>query len=98
MNGGQFSSDEYLVVTDPDGVNMSQQQYREPPPYPGHSRQLQNTPGKVAHCLLKYMHYMPLFQLSVKCIDCGKTKTPPPFPFFKYLIVICDVDIVCIVW
>lgn len=45
MNGGQFSSDEYLVVTDPDGVNMSQQQYREPPPYPGHSRQLQNTPG-----------------------------------------------------
>lgn len=55
-NGGQFSSDEYLVVTDPDGVNMSQQQYREPPPYPGHSRQLQNTPGKVAHCLLKYMH------------------------------------------
>lgn len=56
MNGGQFSSDEYLVVTDPDGVNMSQQQYREPPPYPGHSRQLQNTPGNAAHCLLKYMH------------------------------------------
>lgn len=44
MNG-QYSSDEYLVVTDPEGVTMSQQQYREPPPYPGHSRQLQNTPG-----------------------------------------------------
>ncbi|XP_061184323.1 angiomotin-like isoform X2 [Saccostrea echinata] len=45
MNGGQFSSDEYLVVTDPEGMTMSQQQYREPPPYPGHSKQLQNTPG-----------------------------------------------------
>ncbi|XP_056004959.1 angiomotin-like protein 1 isoform X2 [Ostrea edulis] len=45
LMNGQYSSDEYLVVTDPEGVTMSQQQYREPPPYPGHSRQLQNTPG-----------------------------------------------------
>ncbi|KAK3095196.1 hypothetical protein FSP39_011357 [Pinctada imbricata] len=46
---GQYSSEEYLdlIVTNSEAVTMAQQsQYREPPPYPGHSKQMvNNTPG-----------------------------------------------------
>ncbi|XP_033759809.1 angiomotin-like isoform X1 [Pecten maximus] len=35
-----YSSDEYLVVTEADQGLMMQSQYRDPPPYPGHSKQM----------------------------------------------------------
>ncbi|OWF55182.1 angiomotin-like isoform X2 [Mizuhopecten yessoensis] len=35
-----YSSDEYLVVSEADQGLMMQTQYRDPPPYPGHSKQM----------------------------------------------------------
>ncbi|XP_060073954.1 angiomotin-like isoform X2 [Ylistrum balloti] len=35
-----YSSDEYLVVTEADQGLIMQSQYRDPPPYPGHSKQM----------------------------------------------------------